>query len=128
MKNLLRILSLLFILICSTCFAGISDDIENALKTGKASSLAQNFNTTINLNIPGNEGTYSKAQAELILKDFFSKNPVKTYTTIHQGESKDGAKYSIGNLITKNASYRTYCYTKQVGDKFCIKELRIEND
>ena len=54
-------------------------EIINAIITGNASSLAKNFNNSIDLLIPGNEGTYSKAQAEIIIGNFFKANPPKSF-------------------------------------------------
>lgn len=108
-------------------FAGIVDDINNGLKAGNAAAIARYFNASVDLNLPGNEGMYSKAQAEQILKDFFSKNSVKSFSVLHQGESKDGAQYIMGSLVTSNGTFRTYCYLKKNGDGFMIKELRIES-
>jgi len=108
--------------------ADIGDEIASAVKSGNSKQLASFFYSNIELNIPGNEGIYSKAQAELILKDFFSKNQPKNFTIMHQGASKDGNKYTIGNLETGTGNYRTYFFLKKVGENFQIKELRVEAD
>ncbi|MBK9320722.1 MAG: DUF4783 domain-containing protein [Bacteroidetes bacterium] len=45
---------------------------------------------------------------------------------IHKGESKEGARYAIGSLITnQGVSYRTYFYIKQQGGNAIIQELRF---
>jgi hypothetical protein len=46
-------------------------NIGNAIKTGNATTVSKYFNSTIDLIVPCNDGTYSKSQAEQILKDFF---------------------------------------------------------
>ena len=109
----------------------LSGPIEVALRAGNAKELAKLFNSNIDLNIPGNEGVYSKAQAELILKDFFSKYPPKSYTTLHKGTSSDGAMYTIGNLVTGKGTFRAYFYIKKNADKYYIHEFSLnveEND
>ncbi len=125
-KSFLIICSL--VLVSGLTFADVIDDINSALKTGNYRELVKLFNTTIELNIPGKEGVYSKAQAEQILKEFFYKNQPKSFTLIHQGESKEGARYSMGNLTTSGGNYRTYCHLKKNGDTYFIKELRIETN
>ena len=67
----------------------------------------------------------NKAQAEQILKDFFNKNTPRSFSIIHRGESKDGAKYAIGNLTTSNGNYRVYYYFKVSGGSVNIQELRF---
>jgi hypothetical protein len=72
------------------------------------------------------ENSYSRAQAELIVKDFFDKNKVNSYQVIHRGRSRDGAQYAIGSLTTATGTYRTYVLTKGEGDKARIQQLRFE--
>lgn len=125
-----KIITTVFIIIATTTLmmAQITEDISAALKTGNYHEIAKYFSNTIELNIPGNEGAYSKAQAEQILKEFFYKNNSKGHSIIHQGESKEGAKYAMGSLVTTTGTYRTYYHLKKVGESFQIKELRIEGD
>lgn len=104
----------------------VTDSIVNALKSGNAKELAKSFNASIDLNIPNNEGVYSKSQAELILKTFFSKNQPKSFEVIHTGDSKNETHYSIGKLSTSSSTFRTYILYKKKGDTISILELRIE--
>jgi hypothetical protein len=103
----------------------ISDNIINAIKTGNAAELAKQFNTNVEMTILDKDGVYSKAQAELILKDFFTKNPPTNFKIIHQG-GKEGAKYAIGNLTTSKATYRINFYYKLQSNKPLIHQFRIE--
>jgi len=107
---------------------GISHKIEIAIKAGNAHELSKLLHSSVDLNIPNNEGVYSKAQAELILKDFFSKNNPTGYKTLHQGSSKDGARYSIGNLTTEKGIYRAYFYMKKKGDTYFIHEFSLNDE
>ena len=104
----------------------ISNDIAVAIRNGNSKDLAKFFNTSIDLTVPGNEETFSKAQAELIVKDFFQKNPPKTFTINHQGSSNDGSKYSIGTYVSSTGSFRTYFLLKKVGNSFFIQQLQFE--
>jgi hypothetical protein len=104
----------------------ISNDIAVAIKNGNSKELAKFFNTSIDLTVPGNDETFSKAQAELIVKDFFQKNPPKSFTINHQGSSNDGSKYSIGTYVSSTGSFRTYFLLKKVGNSFFIQQLQFE--
>jgi hypothetical protein len=108
--------------------ADIYTDINSSMKSGNYKTIASYFNTSVELNIPGADGLYSKAQAELLMKEFFTKNTPKNFTVKHDGVSQDGSKYSIGTLETSSGSYRTYYYLKNNSGTFLIKELRIEKD
>ena len=126
MKSISHIIISLSIILCSFVYLSIPDEVVNSLKTGNAAVIGKYFGSNVDLSIPGNESLCSKAQAELILKDFFSKNQVKSFTTLHQGESKDGSQYLMGNMTTSTGNYRVSIYMKKNGDVFQIKELRIE--
>ncbi len=108
--------------------ADIFSDINNSMKSGNYKTIAAYFNTSVELNIPGSDGLYSKTQAELLIKDFFSKNTPRNYQVKHEGVSQDGSKYSIGVLETTGGNYRTYYYLKNNNGNFLVKELRIEKD
>ena len=104
-------------------------EIINAIKTGNASSLAKNFNNSIDLLIPGNEGTYSKAQAEIIIGNFFKANPPKSFAVKQEGTSSDSSKYTIGVYSsTNNKSFRTYYLTKRIGASQLIQLLQFEQN
>jgi Domain of unknown function (DUF4783) len=101
------------------------EDIANAIRSGDAKSVSRYFSNSVDLTLIGQEDVYSKAQAEQILKDFFNKNTPRSFSIIHRGESKDGAKYAIGNLSTSNGNYRVYYYFKVAGGGVNIQELRF---
>jgi hypothetical protein len=88
-------------------FAQLSDEVKNAFNNGNSQQLANFFNKNIELLINNKEDIYSKAQAELILKDFFSKHDPDTFKIENQGYS-DGINYIIANLTTSNGKFRIY--------------------
>lgn len=104
----------------------IFDDIASGIRSGDVKMLSRNFNSSIDLTIGTVENTYSKAQAEQLLRDFFSANKPTGFTIIHQGLSKEGAKYAIGTLTTaQGKSFRVYLYVKQLGNSYQVNELRF---
>ncbi len=127
MKTILTTLSF-FVLTTITSFASLDifDEIGNSIRSGDAHSISLYFGNTVDLTIVNQEEVYSKVQAEQILRDFFSKNTPKTFNIIHKGESKEGARYAIGSLVTsQGVTYRTYFYVKQQGTTSIIQELRF---
>lgn len=104
----------------------IFDEITESIKSGDMRTLSGYFNSTIDLTVGSQENSYSKAQAEQILRDFFSENKPSSFTLIHKGFSKEGAKYAIGSLVTSQGkSFRVYLYVKQVEGAFLVNELRF---
>ena len=106
-------------------FGGI-DDVIAAMKTGNSNQVAKYFDNNVDISMPDKSNSYSKSQAELVLKDFFSSNPVKSFEIIHKGENA-GSQYCIGTLQTKSGTYRTTVFMKQKGDMQVLQELRFEN-
>jgi len=44
-----------------------------AIKAGNSKELAKYFGPTVEIILPGSDGAFSKAQAEMIMKDFFDQ-------------------------------------------------------
>lgn len=127
MKKTTILLSLILVL-AGTTFGALDllDDIANALRSGDSRSVSRYFGSTVDLTIISQEEVYSKVQAEQVLKDFFTKNPPRSFSLIHKGESKEGARYAIGTLVTaQGITYRTYFFIKQQGNSATIQELRF---
>ena len=104
------------------------DNISTAIQTGNAKEVAKFFDNSVEITVYNSEGAYSKAQGEMVLKDFFTKNPPQSFSLIHKGNSHQGSQYGIGTLVTGNGNYRTYVYIKQKGNAFFIQEVRFEKD
>lgn len=126
-KNLL--IPLLFFIL-SPLFAGndITDLAAEAIRQGNAKDLSKYFKENVDLAIGEKEEVYSSAQAELILKDFFSKNTPKTFIIVHQGMSKLGLQYVIGNLTTSTGNFRVSFYIKKSLHGQFIQQLRIDTE
>lgn len=101
-------------------------NVATALKKGSVEELSKYFDNMVEITLPTNANAYSKSQAIVILKEFFSNNPVKSFQMIHKGNSGEGSSFGIGNLVTDKGTYRTTFFFKQKGDSFVIQELRFE--
>jgi hypothetical protein len=108
-------------------FLGLPDDVNNALKTGNVAVLKNHMNSTVELVILEQENVYSNIQAEQILKQFFQKNPPKTFEILHTG-GNESSKYYIGSLKTDKNTFRVYYLLKTKDHKTLIYQLRIEKD
>jgi len=113
------------LLISATGIFDAQTDITSAFKNANHKLLSKFFNKNIELVLPGHENIYSKAQAEVILKDFFKKYPVKSFSVQHSG-GPDDAKYSICLYKAEKTSFRIYYLLKKNGSESYIHLLRIE--
>lgn len=126
MKKILTAVLLTLSISAAVASFDIFDDIANSLRSGDAKAVSRFFGNTVDLTIINQEEVYSKMQAEQILRDFFNKNTPRSFTIIHQGLSKEGARYAIGNLVTsQGVTYRTYFFVKTQGGTAVIQELRF---
>ena len=107
----------------------ISDDVAAAVKTGNASNVSKFFSANVDLKIFDKEDVYSKAQAELILKDFFAKNPIKSFTVLHKPTAKNGDQSVIGTYESSSGKkFRIYFLLKKDTGSFLVQQLRIDSD
>ena len=102
------------------------DNIVNGFKNGDAAAIAKNFEGNVEITIKTGSTSYSKGQAEMVLKSFFAAHKPKTFTIAHEGTSPQGSKYFIASLSTANGNYRTYVYAKTVKTELVIQEIRFE--
>jgi hypothetical protein len=123
MKKFLKYGLVLFLFFLSS-FVSV-DEVVSAIKNGNASQLSKYFDNTVEITVTDKSNTYSKSQAELVLKDFFDNNIVKNFEIVHKGDNT-GAQFIIGTLNTKNGEYRTTIYMKKNGDRQLLQELRFE--
>jgi hypothetical protein len=107
---------------------GITENIAAALRAGNAKILASYFNSTIEITLPEKEGTFSKAQAEMVMKDFFSKNPPTSFDVNQKGSSSGGSQFIIGTYKTSNKVFKTYLLLKQVDGQLLIQQLQLESN
>ncbi len=97
--RLIRIATMLFILLVMS-LAGyaqevVIDNAKTAIKSGSSKELSSYCNKVVELNFDGDKSTYSKTQAEFVLRDFFKKYPPTDFEYIHQGASREGLRYAI---------------------------------
>ncbi len=126
MKKIFTLLLVSTVMLSFSSLVGI-EEVVAALKSGNAAQMAIYFDNTVDITLPEKSNSYSKSQAEVILRDFFNNNPVKDFTVIHKGDNA-GSQYFIGKLVTKNSTYRTTVFMKQRGDKQFLQEIRFENE
>lgn len=101
------------------------DEVIQALNSGNANAMSKYFDETIDISLPQKSDTYSKAQALLILKDFFNNAGVKSFEVKHKGDNSSDL-FCIGTLHTKSGNYRTTFFMQKKGDKQVVKEIRFQ--
>ena len=122
----MKALVILFISLFSFSFTSrdITDDVANALKQGNASELVKHFAEKVSIKVLNQEDLLSKAQAQALIEDFFSKHKVKSYQTSHTSIVNGDQQFITGALDTNNGKFRISILVRGS----VISQFRIEND
>ncbi len=102
------------------------DEVIGALRSGNSTQLSNFFDDNVELTLPDKNDSYSKAQAQLIIKDFFANNGVKGFELKHKGDSP-GGHFCIGTLQTNAGNFRTNVFMKIKNGKEYVKEIRFQS-
>ncbi len=87
----------------------LQSGINEAIKNSNSFELAKYFSNSLELILPNNSGTYSKNQAEIIIKNFFNNNKAKSYSITQEGKKSSNQKFVIADYITtNNIKFRVY--------------------
>ncbi len=115
------------ILITSSAFKPVNgiDDVIGALRLGNASDVGKYIDENVELSLPHKSDNYSKAQAVMILRDFFSNNIVVGFEAKHKGDNS-GNQFCIGTLLTKSGDYRTTVFMKTKNGRQAVKEIKFQ--
>lgn len=126
MKKTLVLLLSIFLINSAFAQADITPKVAESIKSGNSALLASYFMAQVELTIEDAEGTFSKADAEKKLAAFFGSHGVVSFEIKHQGTSKLDDQYRIGDLVTKNGTFRVTFFIRKNGNTMQIKQLKIE--
>ncbi|MEB2779034.1 DUF4783 domain-containing protein [Algoriphagus sp. C2-6-M1] len=101
------------------------ETIISAIENGSSSDLAKYFDSSISLNVNGLQGDYSKNQAELVLKDFFKKNPSLGFSLVFRSENNPSLSSFIGDYQTGKGLYKVFIKVSQQATDFKIYSLEF---
>jgi len=100
--------------------------IEKAFSSNDAGNIVSMGKDKMLINVLGKEGAYSQSQANLVLKDFFTKKPGSTFKFIFKGKESADGSFAIGNYESKSESFRVTIHFKKISGDFKIESLIIE--
>jgi hypothetical protein len=116
---------LLSVILFFSSFDLTVDEILGAIRKGDAVKISQHFDNLVEITVSEKSYSYSRTQAQVVLKDFFHTHAVRKFTMIHKANSND-AEYYVGMLSTARGDFRTTVLVKFKGDKRLVQELRFE--
>lgn len=128
-RPLLPVLLILTQICSAMAFQGdIVDTLSALFKSANSKEISKNFSSSVELGVNQEEDVYPKAQAEQILREFFTKNQPLTSAVVHLINTNPNYRFGILALNTKNGKFRVAVTLKKTSNTFFITELRIEPD
>ena len=118
----------LFIFETEDTYQSADNSVQSAIQNGSSQNLAKHFFETVDITLPTTQGSYSKSQAEQLIRTFFQSNPPKQFTISNEGSSNnERTKFIIGVFYSDNGkSFRTYVMRKEINQKSYITILKFE--
>lgn len=101
------------------------ETVISAIDSGSSSDLAKFFDSSLSLNVNGLQGDYSKNQAELVLKDFFKKNPPTGFNLVFRSETNPSMSSYIGDYQTGQGMFKVFIKVSQQAADFKIYSLEF---
>lgn len=102
--------------------------IKSGFKSGQTTEIVPYLNQRTEIAFEGEKQVYDKNKAEQVIAGFFAQNKSKDFQVLHQGASKEGLKFYIGELNTNNGTFRVLVYLKNNGGKSLIENIDISKE
>lgn len=106
----------------------VIDQVKETIKAGSAKELSKYLNQTVDVTLDGSVQSYSKAQAEFVFRDFFKQHPPSEFSIIHQGSSKGGQPFAIGQFKSGNETYRVFMKIKVINNQQLVHEISFAKE
>ena len=103
------------LLAAGTSYAQTSDNLKpvgSALRSGSSRELAQFLAPTVEVGFNGDKQSYSATQAELVIRDFFTKSAPSNFEFVHKGASPEGIQYAMGRYTSRGGVYTVFIKLK----------------
>lgn len=121
-----------FVLLNSAILAQAQDDLVKNIKSGFRSGNVKEFSPYLSqrtdIAFDSDKISYDKEKAEQTLNKFLTENKPKDFQLLHQGASKEGIKFYIGELSTEKGTYRILIYLKNNVSKQVIETIDISKE
>jgi hypothetical protein len=134
MNNLLKKIILFtgFFFVLSVAFAqggkAGMDEVLNAIKHNHIQEIGKYLDNFVPITIGNNQANYSHNQAQLVLNDFFSKNPPHDFVVMNTGTPNPTSRFTIADFATPNGKFNIYILTRQKDNSYVVKEIRISKE
>lgn len=128
MNKILACFLVFMFLVCTVFAQTAVDEVAKGMSTGDVSKVSQYFDKVVDITINDQQSTYSKSQAEMVLKNFFTKNKFRSFSLRHKGAGTNSTSiYVIGYINTEKGKFSMYLMFKQRDSNVLVQEVMIAN-
>ncbi|KYG78562.1 uncharacterized protein DUF4783 [Roseivirga ehrenbergii] len=136
MRNKNIVITFMSLLLVFSTFSGFAQtpeeklikNVQEALKSSSSRELVKYLHERVEIKLDNEKKDYSTNQAEIVLKQFFQKNPADSTEFIHEGNSDGGIIYAIGSYVSRNKKYRVVLRAKKYKADYKIYRLEFTED
>lgn len=100
--------------------------IESFIKEGDAGSLAEHFGESVDIGLPYIDKDYGKTQAEMVMKNFFEKEPPDSFTIKESGSTSENSRFFIGEYVSGENKYMLLIMLRKADEAFLIHKLKFQ--
>lgn len=104
------------------------DKTSGLIKGNNIHELASYFAPSVDVIINDENNSYSKAEAEKVVTDFFKRNRPEQVNVLHRIETSSNFKFGVYIVRTTGGAFRVAVSFKNASGSFMISELRIESE
>jgi hypothetical protein len=108
--------------------SGVIYQVRETIKAGSSKELSKYLFQTVDVTIEGKVQSYSKAQAEFVFRDFFRQYPPSEFNIIHQGSSKGGQPFAIGQYKSGDQTFRVFMKIRSVNNQQLLHEISFSKE
>ncbi len=113
-------------LIVSARAQSVLEDMVNAIRNSDVTTIEKYYDNIVPITLNNTQSAYSRTQASLVLKDFFTKNVPKDVTILNSGTATATSQFAIGTLTTTSGvKFNLYILLKSKDNAFLLQELRF---
>ncbi|MBA3828852.1 MAG: DUF4783 domain-containing protein [Taibaiella sp.] len=121
-------ISLVFACTFGYAQSGALDEMAGAVRAGKVSDILKYFDDVVPITMNNSQSPYSRTQAEMVLRDFFIRNPPTQFMVMNSGSPDNLNSFVIGKLSTPNGRFGVYILLKQKDNNYVIQEIRLNKE
>jgi hypothetical protein len=105
------------------------EDMANAIKNSRVTDMVKYFDNFVPVTINNNQSVYSHNQAQVVIQDFFDKNPPRDFNVMDNGSPDNNSKFMIGTLTdAKGQKYSVYILMKMKDGNYLLQDLRMNKE